>query len=98
MYRVTDFRSNGFRNLRGGELYEPVEHNPMIGYRGCFRYIEEPELFNLGLQAGAGRNPPGQPQSQADDSVRAHPSGNSSSAWRWSTPARWAHSADCTGG
>ncbi len=51
IYRATDFRSNEFRTLRGGEEYEPVEHNPMIGYRGCFRYIKEPELFGLELEA-----------------------------------------------
>ncbi|AKN17856.1 phosphoenolpyruvate synthase [Mycobacterium haemophilum DSM 44634] len=51
IYRATDFRSNEFRGLRGGENYEPVEHNPMIGYRGCYRYIKEPELFALELQA-----------------------------------------------
>ena len=50
VYRATDFRSNEFRGLRGGEAYEPVEHNPMIGYRGCYRYIKEPDLFALELQ------------------------------------------------
>ena len=49
VYRATDFRSNEFRGLRGGETYEPVEHNPMIGYRGCYRYVKEPDLFALGL-------------------------------------------------
>ncbi|ORV49847.1 phosphoenolpyruvate synthase [Mycolicibacter engbaekii] len=51
IYRTTDFRSNEFRGLAGGEAYEPVEHNPMIGYRGCFRYVHEPEVFALELQA-----------------------------------------------
>lgn len=51
VYRATDFRSNEFRGLKGGESYEPVEHNPMIGYRGCYRYIKEPDLFALELQA-----------------------------------------------
>jgi pyruvate,water dikinase len=51
IYRATDFRSNEFRGLRGGEAYEPVEHNPMIGYRGCYRYIKERDLFGLELQA-----------------------------------------------
>jgi pyruvate,water dikinase len=51
IYRATDFRSNEFRGLKGGEAYEPVEHNPMIGYRGCYRYIKEPDLFALELQA-----------------------------------------------
>ncbi len=47
VYRATDFRSNEFRGLVGGEAYEPVEHNPMIGYRGCYRYVCEPDLFAL---------------------------------------------------
>jgi pyruvate,water dikinase len=51
VYRATDFRTNEFRGLQGAELYEPVEHNPMIGYRGCFRYIKEPEVFKLELDA-----------------------------------------------
>lgn len=51
VYRATDFRSNEFRGLKGGESYEPVEHNPMIGYRGCYRYVKEPDLFALELEA-----------------------------------------------
>ncbi|MDY6997532.1 MAG: phosphoenolpyruvate synthase [Actinomycetota bacterium] len=51
VYRATDFRSNEFRGLRGGEAYEPEEHNPMIGYRGCYRYVKEPDLFALELEA-----------------------------------------------
>ena len=51
IYRAMDFRTNEFRNLTGGDAYEPVEANPMIGYRGCFRYTREPELFALELQA-----------------------------------------------
>ncbi|WP_433722212.1 phosphoenolpyruvate synthase [Nocardia sp. CA-129566] len=51
IYRATDLRSNEFRGLTGGEQYEPVEDNPMIGYRGCFRYIREPEMFALELAA-----------------------------------------------
>ena len=51
VYRATDFRSNEFRGLRGGETYEPVEHNPMIGYRGCYRYVQDPDLFRLELEA-----------------------------------------------
>ncbi|MET7768312.1 phosphoenolpyruvate synthase [Nocardia sp. NPDC005366] len=51
IYRATDFRTNEFRALTGGTRYEPVEHNPMIGYRGCYRYIREPELFTLEMTA-----------------------------------------------
>lgn len=51
VYRATDFRSNEFRHLTGGETAEPVEDNPMIGYRGCFRYVADPALFELELKA-----------------------------------------------
>jgi pyruvate,water dikinase len=50
VYRTIDFRTNEFRGLTGGERFEPVEDNPMIGYRGCYRYVREPELFALELQ------------------------------------------------
>ncbi|WP_181773207.1 phosphoenolpyruvate synthase [Amycolatopsis pittospori] len=50
VYRATDLRSNEFRGLAGGEAYEPVESNPMIGYRGCFRYVREKDLFDLELR------------------------------------------------
>lgn len=49
VYRTYDFRTNEFRGLEGGERFEPVEENPMIGYRGCYRYVREPELFTLEL-------------------------------------------------
>ena len=51
IYRATDFRSNEFRGLTGGARFEPDEENPMIGYRGCFRYTKEPALFALELEA-----------------------------------------------
>ncbi|HLC48519.1 MAG TPA: phosphoenolpyruvate synthase [Candidatus Norongarragalinales archaeon] len=51
IYRATDFKTNEYRNLEGGEKFEPKEENPMIGYRGCFRYIKEPEVFALELAA-----------------------------------------------
>lgn len=51
VYRASDFRTNEFRNLKGGDRFEPEEHNPMIGYRGCYRYISNPDLFDLELQA-----------------------------------------------
>jgi pyruvate, water dikinase len=37
--RMSDFKSNEYANLIGGELYEPHEENPMIGYRGASRYL-----------------------------------------------------------
>ena len=50
IYRSYDFRTNEFRGLEGGDRFEPEEHNPMIGYRGCFRYVKDPELFKLELE------------------------------------------------
>jgi pyruvate,water dikinase len=37
--RFSDFKTNEYKDLRGGEKYEPKEDNPMIGWRGCSRYI-----------------------------------------------------------
>lgn len=51
IYRATDFRSNEFRGLAGGDAFEPREENPMIGYRGCYRYTREPDLFALELRS-----------------------------------------------
>ena len=42
VYRSIDFRSNEFSNLEGGDQFEPHEENPMIGYRGCYRYVRSP--------------------------------------------------------
>jgi len=50
-YRTIDFRTNEFRGLRGGDRFEPEEANPMIGYRGVQRYVREPDLFALELDA-----------------------------------------------
>lgn len=51
VYRTYDFRTNEFRALEGGAAWEPVEENPMIGYRGCFRYVKDPALFDVELDA-----------------------------------------------
>ena len=37
--RMSDFKSNEYRKLLGGDLYEPEEENPMLGFRGASRYI-----------------------------------------------------------
>ena len=39
--RLSDFKSNEYANLLGGNLYEPDEENPMLGFRGASRYIDE---------------------------------------------------------
>lgn len=51
VYRTTDFRTNEFARLEGGREFEPEERNPMIGFRGCYRYVRDPELFDLELRA-----------------------------------------------
>lgn len=50
-YRATDFKTNEYRSLRGGKAWEPIEPNPMLGFRGAFRYVASPEVFNLELTA-----------------------------------------------
>jgi pyruvate,water dikinase len=39
--RLSDFKSNEYANLIGGRSYEPVEENPMLGFRGASRYVDE---------------------------------------------------------
>lgn len=51
--RLSDFKSNEYAHLIGGEIFEPEEENPMIGYRGASRYISEDfqDCFALECQA-----------------------------------------------
>ncbi|OGD87769.1 pyruvate, water dikinase [Candidatus Curtissbacteria bacterium RIFCSPHIGHO2_02_FULL_40_17] len=51
IYRASDLKSNEYRNLKGGDKFEPLESNPMLGYRGAFRYIKDPDVFKLELAA-----------------------------------------------
>lgn len=51
VYRATDFKTNEYRALPGGKIWEPVEPNPLLGFRGAFRYASSPEVFNLELEA-----------------------------------------------
>jgi pyruvate,water dikinase len=48
--RFSDFKSNEYRNLLGGDKYEPHEENPMIGWRGCSRYYSEQFKQAFGLE------------------------------------------------
>ncbi|WP_374512102.1 phosphoenolpyruvate synthase [Niveibacterium sp.] len=47
--RLSDFKSNEYRKLLGGDIYEPEEENPMLGFRGASRYIANSyrECFEL---------------------------------------------------
>ncbi len=51
--RLSDFKSNEYANLIGGKLYEPVEENPMLGFRGASRYIADSfrDCFDLECRA-----------------------------------------------
>jgi len=51
IYRATDFKTNEYRSLKGGSLFEPEEPNPMLGYRGAARYVRDPAVFSLELEA-----------------------------------------------
>jgi pyruvate,water dikinase len=51
IYRATDFKTNEYRSLRFGKLYEPEEPNPLLGFRGAIRYINSPEVFQMELEA-----------------------------------------------
>jgi len=51
--RLSDFKTNEYANLLGGEAYEPDEENPMLGYRGASRYVDDEfkACFELECQA-----------------------------------------------
>jgi pyruvate,water dikinase len=51
--RFSDFKTNEYRDLKGGDKYEIVEANPMLGWRGCSRYISQwyQKAFRLECQA-----------------------------------------------
>jgi pyruvate,water dikinase len=51
VYRTNDFKTNEYRNLQGGEKYEGFEENPMIGYRGASRYVQDIDVFRLELES-----------------------------------------------
>jgi len=51
VYRTTDFKTNEYRNLTGGKYYEPEEPNPMLGYRGAYRYLHDESVFRLEIEA-----------------------------------------------
>jgi pyruvate,water dikinase len=51
--RLSDFKSNEYANLLGGQRYEPHEENPMIGYRGASRYVDQGFAESFGLECKA---------------------------------------------
>ena len=53
--RLSDFKTNEYANLLGGKAYEPVEENPMIGFRGASRYYHPRYREGFGLECRAVR-------------------------------------------
>ncbi len=51
VYRATDFKTNEYHNLKGGDEFEQKEENPMLGFRGASRYIVWGEVFQMELEA-----------------------------------------------
>ena len=51
--RFSDFKTNEYRKLIGGEFYEPVEENPMLGWRGASRYYDQKFKEAFGLECKA---------------------------------------------
>ncbi|HET6527856.1 MAG TPA: phosphoenolpyruvate synthase, partial [Balneolaceae bacterium] len=51
--RFSDFKTNEYRNLLGGQYFEPEEENPMIGWRGASRYYSEKYKEAFGLECKA---------------------------------------------
>ncbi|MDD2807394.1 MAG: phosphoenolpyruvate synthase [Patescibacteria group bacterium] len=53
IFRLSDFKSNEYANLIGGKMFEPVEDNPMIGWRGASRYYSSNYEAAFGLECKA---------------------------------------------
>ncbi|MFA6982056.1 MAG: phosphoenolpyruvate synthase [Patescibacteria group bacterium] len=51
VYRFTDFKTNEYASLKGGKEFEQEEPNPMIGFRGVSRYIEDEKVFRMEIEA-----------------------------------------------
>ena len=51
--RMSDFKSNEYASLIGGQFYEPAEENPMIGFRGASRYYDDRYAPGFGLECAA---------------------------------------------
>ncbi len=51
VYRANDFKTNEYRSLKGGDLYEPKETSPLLGFRGAYRYIVDEKVFAMEIAA-----------------------------------------------
>ncbi len=72
--RLSDFKSNEYANLVGGERYEPEEENPMLGFRGAGRYVSDSfrDCFALECEAVKRAQRHGADQRRNHDPVRAY--------------------------
>ena len=70
--RLSDFKTNEYANLIGGRAYEPVEENPMLGFRGASRYYNARYQAGFALECRAMKKVPrrdGPNECEADDSI-----------------------------
>ncbi len=51
--RMSDFKTNEYANLLGGQFFEPAENNPMLGFRGASRYAHPAYVEGFGLECAA---------------------------------------------
>lgn len=51
VYRLTDFKTNEYKNLVGSSNFEKEEENPMLGFRGALRFLEDEEVFKMEVDA-----------------------------------------------
>lgn len=51
VYQLSNLSTQQYRQLKGGIEYETLEQNPLFGYKGAYRFIHEPELLHLELDA-----------------------------------------------
>ncbi len=97
VYRTTDFRTNEFRGLEGGDEYEPQEAQPDDRLPRLLPL--HPRAGGVPARAGgAGAGARGDAQPARDDSLRAHALGAGGVPGGSSTRARWAASASCSAG
>ena len=83
--RMSDFKTNEYAHLIGGEQFEPKEENPMIGFRGASRYYDP--RYRDGLRAGMpgdeeGPRGDGPDEREADDPVLPHGGGSGARSGR----------------
>lgn len=51
IYEISNLKTDEYRNLAGGNEFEPYESNPVLGFRGAIRHIYDPKVFEMELEA-----------------------------------------------